>query len=118
MSEKAGGDNPLGLTLETPIVKFLIAVGAVTFSIPILAWGGASLLALALRPLTLPPPAAFRISRMRKAAARSLKAALRAKAEAEGEEWSDSGSDNSSDSEWDVERAIGEKARLCSIRSA
>ena len=38
--EGGSGSNPLGLTLQTPIVQFLIAVGAVIFATPIIVYAG------------------------------------------------------------------------------
>jgi hypothetical protein len=40
--EGESGSNPLGLTLQTPIVQFLIAVGAIIFATPMIVYAGAT----------------------------------------------------------------------------
>lgn len=95
--------NPLGLSLQSPIVNFLLAVGAVIFCVPVVIW------------------AIHRVKRGRKALAErvheKMKEAAREHNLHEAAESGSSASENSSDSEWDVERAIGEKVRSRPLRA-
>jgi hypothetical protein len=85
----------LGLTLESVIVKFLLAVGGVIFGVPMLFW------------------CAYRYRKTKRAVGQALHNRMKAAkgegsgSESESESGSDSGS--SSGSEWDVEHAIGDK---------
>jgi hypothetical protein len=87
--------NPLGLSLQSPIVNFLLAVGAVIFCVPVVIW------------------AIHRVKRVHE----KMKEAAREHNLHEAAESGSSASENSSDSEWDVERAIGEKVRSRPLRA-
>jgi len=96
--------NPLGLSLQSPIVDFLLAVGAVIFCVPVGIW------------------VIHRVKRGRKALAErvheKMKEAAREHNLQEAAESGSSHSENSSDSEWDVEHAIGQKVRTVPVQLA